>query len=49
MTLINNLTANNLPVIFDEMKKLLGNKKDNSTFYSYENVSNFYQEYLYSW
>ena len=40
MTLINNLTANNLPVIFDDMKKLLGNKKDNSTFYSYENVSN---------
>ena len=40
MTLINNLPANNLPVISDDMKKLLGNKKDISTFCSLKNVSN---------
>ena len=34
------LPANNLPVISDDMKKLLGNKKDNSTFRSLKNVSN---------
>ena len=40
MTLINNLPANNLPVIYDDMKKLLGNKKDISTFCSLKNVTN---------
>ena len=34
------LPANNLPVISDDMKKLLGNKKDISTFRSLKNVSN---------
>ena len=40
MTLINNLPANDSPVISDEMKKLLGNKKDISTFCSLKNITN---------
>ena len=40
MTLINNLPANILPIISDDMKKLLCNKKDSSTFFSLKNVSN---------
>ena len=40
MTLINNLTANNLPIISDDMKMLLGNKKRISTFCSLKNVNN---------
>ena len=40
MTLINNLPANNLPVISDDVKNLLGNRKDISTFCSLRNVSN---------
>ena len=40
MTLINNLLANNLPIIFDDMEKWLGNKKGTSTFGSLKNVSN---------
>ena len=40
VTVINNLPANNLPVISDDMKKLLGNRKDISTFCSLKNVSN---------
>ena len=40
LTLINNLRANNLPIISDDMKKLLGNKKDISTFCSLKNVTN---------
>ena len=39
VTLINDLPANNLPVISDDMKKLLGNKKDISSFCSLENVT----------
>ena len=40
MTIINNVPANNLPVISDDMKKLLGNKNDIGTFFSLKNVSN---------
>ena len=40
VTLINNLLANNLPIIFVDMEKLLSNKKDTSTFGSLKNVSN---------
>ena len=40
MTVINNLPANNLPVISDDIKQLLGNRKDISTFCSFKNVSN---------
>ena len=40
VTLINNLPANNLPVLSDDMKKLLANKKNISTFCSLKNVSN---------
>ena len=40
VTVINNLPANNLPVISDDIKKLLGNRKDISTFCSLKNVSN---------
>ena len=40
VTLINNLPANNLPVICNDMNKLLGNKKDISTFCSLNNASN---------
>ena len=40
MTLIDNLTANNLPVISDDMKMLLGNEKRISTFCSLKNVNN---------
>ena len=40
VTLITNLPANNLPIISDDMQKLLGNKKDISTFCSLKNVSN---------
>ena len=40
VTLINNLPANNLPVLSDDMNKLLGNKKDISTFCSLKNVIN---------
>ena len=40
MTIINNVPANNLPVISDDMKKLLGNKNDIGTFFSLKDVSN---------
>ena len=40
VTVINNLPANNLPVTSDDIKKLLGNRKDVSTFCSLKNVSN---------
>ena len=40
MTVINNLPANNLPVISDDIKKLLGNRKDISRFCSLKNFSN---------
>ena len=40
VTLINSLPDNNLPVISDDMKKLLGNKKDISTLCSLKNISN---------
>ena len=40
VTLINYLLADNLPVTYDDFKKLLGNKKDISTFCSLINVSN---------
>ena len=40
MTVINNLPANNLPVISEDIKKLLVNRKDISTFCSLKNVSN---------
>ena len=40
MTVINNLSSNNLSVISDDVKKLLGNRKDISAFCSLENVSN---------
>ena len=40
MPLINNLPPNNLPVIPDDMKKLLSNKKDISTFCYLKNASN---------
>ena len=40
MTVINKLPASNLAVISDDIKKLLGNRKDISTFCSLKNVSN---------
>ena len=40
MTVINNLPANNLPVVSDDIKKFFGNRKDISTFCSLKNVSN---------
>ena len=39
MTVINNLPANNLPVVSDDIKKFFGNRKDFSTFCSLKNVS----------
>ena len=40
MTLINNLPVNNLPVVSDNLKKLLGNKKEIKKVCSLKNVSN---------
>ena len=40
MTVINNLPTNNFPVISDDIKKLLGNRKDIITFCSLRNVTN---------
>ena len=40
VTLINNPPANNLPIISDNMKKMLGNKQDISAFCFLKNVSN---------
>ena len=39
LALINNSPANNLLLISDDMKKLLGNKKDIRTFCSLKNTS----------
>ena len=40
MTIINNLPANNLPVVSNDIKKFFGNRKDINTFCSLKNVSN---------
>ena len=40
LTVINNLPTNNLPVTSDDMKKLLGNRKEINTFCSLKNFSN---------
>ena len=40
MTVINNLPANNLPVVSDDIKNFFANRKDISTFCSLKNVSN---------
>ena len=40
MTLINYLTADNLPTISDNMKNHLGNKRNIISFCSLENVNN---------